>query len=127
MDKQHPITPPPELVSEWFKKFYGSQTIPGVVPGEATLHIAAVAARWGADQELEACCAEMEEWQGLSNCYGSELAEDLRSARRRPASLKEQAMLKITVILDDPGRALLVEVREALELNRRALEALSDD
>ena len=51
-------------------------------------YIATEAARWGADQELEACCewlCTVERWKTV--------AERLRSARRpKPPSLKEQAI-----------------------------------
>ena len=39
--------------------------------------------------------------------------------------LVEKALAKTTAILNDPGRALLTEVRETLELNLRALEQFS--
>ena len=43
-----------------------------------------------------------------------------------PPELVEQALAKTEAILNDPNRALLTEVREALELNRRALERLQE-
>jgi hypothetical protein len=39
--------------------------------------------------------------------------------------LVEKALAKTTAILNDPGRALLTEVRETLELNLHALEWFS--
>ncbi len=54
-----------------------------------------------------------------------ELTAPLR--RPNPPSLKELALARTDAILNDPNRALLVEVRETLELNRRALEALPND
>jgi hypothetical protein len=54
-------------------------------------------------------------------------ATELRAARRpKPQSLKEQALARTAEILNDPSRALLIEVREVLELNFRALEQLDD-
>jgi hypothetical protein len=113
---QHPITPPPELVEQWAY----------MLEQHTDAEVFATAARWGADQELEACC----EWISLW-CPkwpdGTQPEGRLRATRRpKPPSLKEQALLKTLAILDDPGRALLVEVREVLELNRRALEQLND-
>ncbi len=68
----HPeLTPPPELLQQWMIEFYGTP----VVPGEACTDIATRAAQWGADQELEACCALMDDW-GLDEA-------DLRAARRQ--------------------------------------------
>ena len=73
----HPITPPPELVQQWIRERDGLE------------HLATQAARWGADQELEACC----EWL---HSKGSPNAPRLRAARRpKPPSLKEQALAKL--------------------------------
>lgn len=77
----------------------------------------------GADQELDACCEWVSQWCGRWP-DGTRPEDELRTARRpKPSSLKEQALAKTTAILDDPGRVLLTEVRETLELTRRALEA----
>ena len=82
-DQQHPITPPPELVEQWYESAddAGEDAIEGV---------ATRAARWGADQELEACC----EWLDDTDCEDpQEVAQCLRAARRpKPPSLKEQAL-----------------------------------
>ena len=74
----HPITPPPELVEQrWNKPQVG---------GDFAQEFAAFFARWGADQELEACC----EWL---HSKGSPNAPHLRTARRpKPPSLKDQAL-----------------------------------
>ena len=45
-NQQHPITPPPELVQQWLRERPESEY--------AHTYIATQAARWGADQELEA-------------------------------------------------------------------------
>lgn len=67
MTNQHPITPPLELVQQWNTE--------GRHQDYCTLteSIAARAAQWGADQELEACC----EWTAI---VGG--ADALRAARR---------------------------------------------
>ncbi len=80
MTKEHPITTPPELVEQW-------RTQPEFAePGLTSLvsmtesrlrNIATQAARWGADQELEACV----EWLRIEN-PGSYWANHLRAARR---------------------------------------------
>jgi hypothetical protein len=111
---QHPITPPPELVKQWRHSW-----LPG--HGEFVDFIATRAAQWGANQELEACV----NW--LIENQNPRWAHVLRDARRpKPLTLKEQALAKTTAILNDPNRALLVEVRETLELNLLALKALND-
>ena len=124
MTQQHPITPPPELMQQWAAEYWND---PGEPIGNGEKYIATQAAQWGADQELEACC----EWLGDAPVVYNDNGDlhpgsYLRDARRPRPSLKEQALARTDAILNDPGRALLVEVRETLELNRRALEALDD-
>lgn len=72
MTENHPITPPPELIGQWLEEFFGPETMPGMAPGEVSLHIATQAARWGADQELEACCEWLDS-QSLRYLDGSYL------------------------------------------------------
>ena len=49
----HPITPSPELVREWLGTYFGT-TVAGEV-SEVELALATAAARWGSDEELQAC------------------------------------------------------------------------
>ena len=114
MTDNHPITPPPELVQQWRNlPEYVSQlrtTSMVTITTEKLQDIATQAARWGADQELEACC----EW--LSN--RSSLTEKLRDVRRpKPPSLKEQALHALLHI--DQGQH-----NERCHIIRRALEQL---
>ena len=106
---QHPIIPPPELVEEWRR----SSPTYAAANNVYERHIATQAARWGADQELEACCALMDDW-GLDET-------DLRFARRpKPPSLKEQAL----EALDDAViRGDCITTSSAVDTIRRALEA----
>jgi hypothetical protein len=106
--EQHPITPPPELVRQWH-----SQT-PFID------YVATAAARWGADQELEACVQVM-------NYRGQpESAKALFRARRpKPPSLKERA-LNLIPEPGDMGRQVTFTMPE-LEVIRKALEALPND
>jgi hypothetical protein len=90
-DQSSPITPPPELVQQWFKQAHESAD-----PANQLSYydfIATAAAQWGADQELEACC----EW--LKDPCAADmpsLAKDLRYSRRpKPPSLKEQALERL--------------------------------
>ena len=104
-----PITPPPELVEQWWSEW----TKRNDPPCTSHHYIATKAARWGADQELEACCALMDDW-GLDET-------DLRFARRpKPPSLKEQALALL-----QPGEPRLFN-SEMQDTIRRALEALDD-
>jgi hypothetical protein len=52
MANQHPITPPPELIQQWWKNAEEEHS------DNWDVHAAVSAARWGADQELEACCGK---------------------------------------------------------------------
>jgi hypothetical protein len=86
MTQEHPITPPPELVEKWSTEIY-EQTESDVLRDS---YIATQAARWGADQELEACCEVLAR---ELICDGKHVATDLRTVRRpKPQSLKEQAL-----------------------------------
>jgi len=105
--QQHPITPPPELVHQWADMLASGS-------GQAVF---AVAAQWGADQELNECCH-------LLRLQGFDVVDDLRAARRpKPPSLKEQALMALEDGDIGPGASLTpVEVC----IIRRALEALDD-
>ena len=99
---EHPITPPPELVQQW-----ASESL-------ATQHLCTQAARWGADQELEACCAD------IHTVHGQHRADWIRSMRRpKPPSLKEQALLQLDTLNADPAMhdkgCYLFQIRRALE------------
>ena len=59
--------------------------------------VAAKAAQWGADQEMEACCQALYDRYDSVRCAtgfpGSDMSDWLRAARRpKPLSLKEQAL-----------------------------------
>ena len=104
MTDNHPITPPPELIAKWAGSMCGYHE----------------AARWGADQELEACC----EWL---NEVGSNLAGNyatyLRAARRpKPPSLKEQALQALAHL--ENGAHCSMDTTESAHYIRRALESL---
>jgi hypothetical protein len=122
-DNNHPITPPPELVDQW-------RAIPEYADISEKLFsisittnklrdIATQAARWGADQELEACC----EWIYKLMDRGLEWSMDLRIARRpKPPSLKEQSIALIDKI---QGNKEMWDIRD-LDVIRQALESLPD-
>ncbi len=101
MTNQHPIMPPDELVQQWRNS--------KILLKDALI----IAAQWGADQELEACC----EW--LEN--QPQWMEDLRAARRpKSPSLKERAL----GILDVAHHDVLED--DQIATIRRALEALPE-
>jgi hypothetical protein len=117
MTQQHPITPPPELVQQWWEESNRRQyTIP-----EAEEHVVSMAAQWGADQELEACI----EWMTLMGYWGEDgkAIPALRAARRpKPPSLKEQAL---ALINHDPANQPFLSDK-GIDTIRRALEQLDD-
>jgi hypothetical protein len=120
---EHPITPPPELRRLWAQQ---AQRMDPKDPIAWQEHIATQAARWGADQELEACC----EWlvNGWWFCYEHEAVQDLRAARRpKPPTLKEQALKALLEVdgADHPVPVLVLPIEDAVVI-RRALEQLDD-
>jgi hypothetical protein len=119
----HPIAPSLELVQQWTDEIYGG---PGAVAASDDICLAKLAAQWGADEELEACCEwlESEPDPGHVDLLRS-CATALRAARRpKPPSLKEQALMALEDGDTGPGASLtLTEV----SIIRRALEALPDD
>jgi len=111
------ITPPPELVRQWMERteyyehtwFYES-------------YIAEQAARWGADQELEACC----EWF-VRDWTDIETADNLRAARRpKPPSLKEQAKFAAAVLRSPDETCSIAELQQHWHIICNALEQLDD-
>jgi hypothetical protein len=104
MTQQHPITPPPELIEQWMQLH------------TTKYDLARQAAQWGADQELEACLAE------VSFLNSQALADRVRAARRpKPPSLKEQALEDLHIAFDTG----CFSERQA-DTIRRALEQLDD-
>ena len=107
-NQQHPIIPPPELVEEW---------------ANAAAHefdIAKFAARWGADQELEACV----KWIA----YHPPVPDDLRTARRfKSPSLKELALAALAAAdgADHPVVCTVITADQHAII-RQALEQLDD-
>ena len=92
MTQEHPITPPPELVKQWLGTYF-STTITGEV-SDVELTLATQAARWGADQELEACCDTLQRhahWD-LAVC------ELMADRRPKPPSLKETLLARVARI-----------------------------
>jgi hypothetical protein len=105
---EHPITPPPELVQYWAH----------MLEQHTDTEVFAAAARWGADQELEACC----------HCFARDLREslalELRARRRpKPPSLKEQALAELDLLKGDANAHGLGFDAPVI---RRALETLND-
>ncbi len=103
------ITPPPELSDEQVGNWLIDAGYPWDPSEQRIINVARQAFQAGADRELEACCEWADEtgWQGAG--------DGLRAARRKPPSLKEQALERCNDYIDPDG------------IIRRALEALPDD
>ena len=89
-NQKHLITPPPKLVEQWVSlacEYEGNGT---------WIDLATEAARWGADEELKACCKWADEtgW----TCAG----DVLRDARRpKPPNLNKVALQMLGTIERD--------------------------
>ena len=102
----HPITPPPELVAAWCREADDNEPM---FP-----QVAAKAAQWGADQELEYWV----DW--ISEHDWTWTSAQLRAARRsEPQSLKDQALEDLHIAFDTG----CFSERQA-DTIRRALEQL---
>jgi hypothetical protein len=104
----NPITPPLELVEQWAD----------MLSSRSDHAVFSLAARWGADMELEACCM----W--ITRKKSVLIAEELGIARRpKPPSLKEQAL----DALREAESTGCLYVNGRSDLIRKALEALPND
>lgn len=116
MSTQHPITPPPELVRDWARL-----KITNEGPEALWRRIATLAARWGADQELDGCV----EWLAIQlNCTDQEhIVPYLRGCRRpKPQTLSSIALQMLGTIERDGH--YLPEITDTI---RKAIEALPND
>jgi len=113
MTNQHPITPPPELLEQLSTKY--------IETSMSFADLVTEVARWGADQELEACVELTRDNDGYDAALG------LRATRRpKPPSLKEQALATLEVEPKD-DKELIVFDTDQVDIIRRALEALPND
>ena len=109
-DQNHPITPSKALEHKWASMF----------EQHSDMEVFTEVARWGADQELEACLKWMGSFCATWTC-GRRPEDVLRAARRpKPPSLKEQAL---GLLNEGPVSDLLDHEVDTI---RRALEALDD-
>jgi hypothetical protein len=106
----YPITPPPELLQQWFEQHYDYD--------KGINELLIEAAQYGADQELQACC----EWVKSKQTYWAH--DELRATRRpKPPSLKDQALQALAEA--DLG-STEAEWSQRFDTIRRALEQLND-
>lgn len=132
-DQQHPITPPFELMNQWYKKACKDPyNRVGFIMAQTLKDFTSSAVQWGweqrgaaneaelqqrADQELEACCTEVTFWGSKG------MADRLQATRRpKPPTLKEQALEALREA--EVSGHLYVNGRS--DTIRRALEQLND-
>jgi hypothetical protein len=109
MTNQHPVTPPPDKIHNWLQLEKVDCTLGQIIT---------IAAQWGADQELEACCEYVYERLKLTTVAC--IAQELRADRRpKPPSLKKQALEELA----EWGNVMDIAPDSHI---RRALEALDD-
>ena len=123
-EQQHPITPPPELVSDWrlapeYTDGLGKLTMVTITV-DRLQYIATQAARWGADQELLACGNYLEKCAAWEP---EDVTEFYNYRRPKPLSLKEQALQALDLLKVDASTHGLGFDSSAI---RRALESLPE-
>jgi hypothetical protein len=119
------ITPSPELVQQWASEWMRSEDSRNLIDGRDSF-MAARAAQWGSDQELEACCEYV--YERLKLTTAACIAQELRVARRpNPMSLKEQALQALSEAVkmadDVPPEGICSGQADII---RRALEQIDD-
>ena len=124
MTNQHPITPPPELVGQWLcsedYQWGPLEQASITITTNRLQNVATQAARWGADQELEACV------NYIDNNMSGNKAREFRAIRRpKPPSLKQQA-LEALGRFSTNAHTTAHQMQNDFDLFRRALEALDD-
>lgn len=102
MTDNHPITPTLKLFREW-TEYRGTEC-----EDQFWWRIATQAARWGADQELEACCSQLAYW----GVHGYNKLYEVR--RPKPPNLKEQALEEVGAF-EGMGTCNIDIIRRALE------------
>ena len=103
-DNNHPITPPPELIEDWLEM---SKLSPVRPPNPNEL--ATLAARWGADTELEACC----KW--LEGEIGAIDPNDLRAVRRPTSNRSRGVIDRVWTYMTDEAPATHTQAELAVE------------
>jgi hypothetical protein len=110
MTNQYPITPPPELLTQWENDWFNEREHADVL----LVNAYAAGAQAGADHEIEACVKWLE-WN-----HSDLLGRDLRAARRpKPPSLKQEA-------LEALSRRSTFTLDRDRDTIRRALEQIND-
>lgn len=129
MSNEHPITPPPELTARWLC----SEDYISDVPTNSTMtitssrlqNVATQAARWGADQKLEACIERLD----INGCPDKWIDLLRAACRPKPPSPKEQALeaLKRAKPLGSFDGCMMYGSIRDFELVLQAVQSLPDN
>ena len=119
MTEQHPITPPPELVHQWWEEADQYQDDPEVYFD----HVVTVAACWGADQQLE-LDARWLDHNALNETHLkiTPIGDVLKEAMRPKAPTLNSIALRMLSVIERDAR-YLPEITDTI---RKALEQLND-
>ena len=117
MTDKHSVTPSPELVEYWVR----------LLERCTDMEVFSAAARWGANEELKACCEWFSTYLGRTRFSPYLVACFLSTRRPKPPSLKEEA-LKALEDADGADYPVVATVLTAEQhaLIRSALETLND-
>jgi hypothetical protein len=123
MAQQEHIAPPPELIEDWIEI---AKPEPWKRPPDPNV-LCTLAAQWGADQELDACCDWFQEFYKTESWVKHDL-KHFRDARRpKPPSLREQALQAAQRFYANGHEDCNdEEVKDDFDIIRRALESLPD-
>lgn len=122
MSTEHPITPPPELVRQWAVYKTGHES-----PVQLWYNVANQAARWGADQELDACRKWVDaEFPTYPKCDGPASYRLADARRPKPPSLAEQALTSLSHLKIDLRQFGLGSGSNDIHTIRAALERLQE-
>jgi hypothetical protein len=118
-NQKHPITPPLEMVEQWAD----------MLSSRSDYAVFSLAAQWGADQEMEACCQHVQkdvtEFTSHAHLCAQRKSDGLRAARRpKPPSEAEQALAALEA--DPKDGAMIMIDAEQFSIVHHALQRLKE-
>lgn len=118
MTEKHPITPPPELVQQLWSQCTAKAENP-------LNKFATLIARWGGDQELEACIKYFHEYDASWGEH-SDLVTGLRATRRPKPLSQADLALEALDAEDDAWPIRSLEKGQRFDTIRAALKRLKE-
>lgn len=125
MTQEHPTSlPSRELIDQWRREYF-SDTYTGPLDG-VDIYVAQQAARWAADQQLEACAEWLRNNLGMTEGSREIIIKNLYAdLRPKPKSLKQQALETLERVSKDSYPCNFQEDAD-WDIIRRALETIPD-